>query len=62
VFWSELDIRLHELAPSARPYAELLDGRRGLDEGYEFAPRPDLRGTNEINARDCRARARPPRK
>ena len=51
VFWSELDVRLHELALELLgPYAEL----RGIDahdwmKSYEFAlSGPIYAGTNEI--------------
>jgi alkylation response protein AidB-like acyl-CoA dehydrogenase len=51
VFWSELDIRLHELALELLgPYAELLDGDDAAwMKGYEFAlAGPIYAGTNEI--------------
>jgi alkylation response protein AidB-like acyl-CoA dehydrogenase len=51
VFWSELDIRLHELALELLgPYAELLDGNDAAwIKGYEFAlAGPIYAGTNEI--------------
>ena len=64
VFWSELDIRLHELALDLLgPHAELARRRRrGVDEGLRVrARRPDLRGhQRDPTQRDRRARARPP--
>jgi alkylation response protein AidB-like acyl-CoA dehydrogenase len=51
VFWSELDVRLHELALDLLgPYAELLDGDDAAwMKGYEFAlAGPIYAGTNEI--------------
>jgi len=51
VFWSELDIRLHELALDLLgPHAELLDGDDAAwMKGYEFAlAGPIYAGTNEI--------------
>ncbi len=51
VFWSELDVRLHELALDLLgPHAELLDGDTGAwMKGYEFAlAGPIYAGTNEI--------------
>jgi len=51
VFWSELDVRLHELALDLLgPHAELLDGDAGpWMKGYEFAlAGPIYAGTNEI--------------
>ena len=51
VFWSELDVRLHELALDLLgPHAELLDGDAGAwMKGYEFAlAGPIYAGTNEI--------------
>jgi len=51
VFWSELDVRLHELALDLlRNHAELLDGETGAwMKGYEFAlAGPIYAGTNEI--------------
>jgi len=51
VFWSELDVRLHELALELLgPHAELLDGATGAwMKGYEFAlAGPIYAGTNEI--------------
>jgi alkylation response protein AidB-like acyl-CoA dehydrogenase len=51
VFWSELDVRLHELALELLgPHAELLDGDTGAwMKGYEFAlAGPIYAGTNEI--------------
>src|SRR5471032_2693172 len=51
VFWSELDIRLHELALDVLgPHAELLDGDDAAwMKGYEFAlAGPIYAGTNEI--------------
>src|SRR3954471_11298375 len=51
VFWSELDVRLHELALELLgPYAELLDGDDAAwMKGYEFAlAGPIYAGTNEI--------------
>src|SRR4051812_3390754 len=51
VFWSELDIELHELALELLgPYAELLDGDDAAwMKGYEFAlAGPIYAGTNEI--------------
>jgi alkylation response protein AidB-like acyl-CoA dehydrogenase len=51
VFWSELDIRLHELALDLLgPLAELLDGDDAAwMKGYEFAlAGPIYAGTNEI--------------
>jgi alkylation response protein AidB-like acyl-CoA dehydrogenase len=51
VFWSELDVRLHELAlDMLGPHAELLDGDAGIwMKGYEFAlAGPIYAGTNEI--------------
>jgi alkylation response protein AidB-like acyl-CoA dehydrogenase len=51
VFWSELDIRLHELALDLLgPHAELLDGADAAwMKGYEFAlAGPIYAGTNEI--------------
>jgi alkylation response protein AidB-like acyl-CoA dehydrogenase len=51
VFWSELDLRLHELALDLLgPHAELLDGDTGAwMKGYEFAlAGPIYAGTNEI--------------
>ena len=49
VFWSELDVRLHELALELLgPHAEL-DGQRPWMKGYEFAlAGPIYAGTNEI--------------
>jgi alkylation response protein AidB-like acyl-CoA dehydrogenase len=51
VFWSELDVRLHELALDLLgPHANLLDGDTGAwMKGYEFAlAGPIYAGTNEI--------------
>jgi alkylation response protein AidB-like acyl-CoA dehydrogenase len=51
VFWSELDIELHELALDLLgPHAELLDGNDAAwMKGYEFAlAGPIYAGTNEI--------------
>jgi len=51
VFWSELDLRLHELALDLLgPHAELLDGNDAAwMKGYEFAlAGPIYAGTNEI--------------
>jgi hypothetical protein len=51
VFWSELDVRLHELALELlRDHAELLDGDTAAwMKGYEFAlAGPIYAGTNEI--------------
>ena len=51
VFWSELDVRLHELALELLgDHAELLDGDDGAwMKGYEFAlAGPIYAGTNEI--------------
>jgi alkylation response protein AidB-like acyl-CoA dehydrogenase len=51
VFWSELDVRLHELALDLLgAHAELLDGDPGAwMKGYEFAlAGPIYAGTNEI--------------
>jgi len=51
VFWSELDIRMHELALDLLgPHAELLDGADAAwMKGYEFAlAGPIYAGTNEI--------------
>ena len=51
VFWSELDLRLHELALDLLgAHAELLDGDAGAwMKGYEFAlAGPIYAGTNEI--------------
>ena len=51
VFWSELDIALHELALELLgPHAELLDGDDAAwMKGYEFAlAGPIYAGTNEI--------------
>jgi alkylation response protein AidB-like acyl-CoA dehydrogenase len=51
VFWSDLDIRLHELALELlRDHADLLDGDTGAwMKGYEFAlAGPIYAGTNEI--------------
>ncbi len=51
VFWSELDVRLHELALAMLgPHADLLDGENGAwMKGYEFAlAGPIYAGTNEI--------------
>jgi alkylation response protein AidB-like acyl-CoA dehydrogenase len=51
VFWSELDVRLHELALDLLgEHAELLDGDTGAwMKGYEFAlAGPIYAGTNEI--------------
>jgi alkylation response protein AidB-like acyl-CoA dehydrogenase len=51
VFWSELDVALHELALDLlAPHAELLDGDTGAwMKGYEFAlAGPIYAGTNEI--------------
>jgi alkylation response protein AidB-like acyl-CoA dehydrogenase len=51
VFWSELDVRLHELALDLLgPHAELLDGDNAAwMKGYEFAlAGPIYAGTNEI--------------
>jgi alkylation response protein AidB-like acyl-CoA dehydrogenase len=50
VFWSELDVRLHELAlEMLGPYSELLDGGDAWLKGYEFAlAGPIYAGTNEI--------------
>jgi alkylation response protein AidB-like acyl-CoA dehydrogenase len=51
VFWSELDLRLHELALDLLgPHAELLDGDDAAwMKGYEFAlAGPIYAGTNEI--------------
>jgi len=51
VFWSELDVRLHELALELLgAHAELLDGDTGAwMKGYEFAlAGPIYAGTNEI--------------
>jgi alkylation response protein AidB-like acyl-CoA dehydrogenase len=51
VFWSELDIELHELALDLLgPHAELLDGDDAAwMKGYEFAlAGPIYAGTNEI--------------
>ena len=63
VFWSELDVRLHELALELLgPHAELVDGPTAhWMKGYEFAlGGPDLRGHERDPAqRDRRARARP---
>jgi alkylation response protein AidB-like acyl-CoA dehydrogenase len=51
VFWSELDVRLHELALELlADHAELLDGDTGAwMKGYEFSlAGPIYAGTNEI--------------
>jgi alkylation response protein AidB-like acyl-CoA dehydrogenase len=51
VFWSELDVRLHEIALDLLgPHAELLDGDwAAWMKGYEFAlAGPIYAGTNEI--------------
>jgi len=51
VFWSELDVRLHELALDLLgPHAELLDGDHATwMKGYEFSlAGPIYAGTNEI--------------
>jgi alkylation response protein AidB-like acyl-CoA dehydrogenase len=51
LFWSELDVRLHELALDLLgPHAELVDGRfASWMKGYEFAlSGPIYAGTNEI--------------
>jgi alkylation response protein AidB-like acyl-CoA dehydrogenase len=51
LFWSELDVRLHELAIELLgPHAELLDGDTSAwIKGYEFAlAGPIYAGTNEI--------------
>ncbi len=51
VFWSELDVRLHELAlEMLGPHADLLDAETGAwMKGYEFAlAGPIYAGTNEI--------------
>jgi alkylation response protein AidB-like acyl-CoA dehydrogenase len=51
LFWSELDVRLHELALDLLgPHAELLDGDEAAwMKGYEFAlAGPIYAGTNEI--------------
>ena len=51
VFWSELDVRLHEIALELLgPHAELLDGDTAAwMKGYEFAlAGPIYAGTNEI--------------
>jgi alkylation response protein AidB-like acyl-CoA dehydrogenase len=51
VFWSELDVRMHELALDLLgPHAELLDGPTAAwMKGYEFAlAGPIYAGTNEI--------------
>jgi alkylation response protein AidB-like acyl-CoA dehydrogenase len=51
LFWSELDVRLHELALDLLgPHAELLDGdTASWMKGYEFAlAGPIYAGTNEI--------------
>jgi alkylation response protein AidB-like acyl-CoA dehydrogenase len=51
VFWSELDVRLHEIALDLLgPHAELLDGETAAwMKGYEFAlAGPIYAGTNEI--------------
>jgi alkylation response protein AidB-like acyl-CoA dehydrogenase len=51
IFWSELDVRLHELALDLLgPHAELLDGADAAwMKGYEFAlAGPIYAGTNEI--------------
>jgi alkylation response protein AidB-like acyl-CoA dehydrogenase len=51
VFWSELDVRLHELALELLgPYADVLDGDTGAwMKGYEFSlAGPIYAGTNEI--------------
>jgi alkylation response protein AidB-like acyl-CoA dehydrogenase len=50
VFWSELDVRLHELALELLgPHAELVDRGDGWMKGYEFAlAGPIYAGTNEI--------------
>jgi alkylation response protein AidB-like acyl-CoA dehydrogenase len=51
VFWSELDVRLHELAlEMLGEHAELLDGETGAwIKGYEFSlAGPIYAGTNEI--------------
>jgi alkylation response protein AidB-like acyl-CoA dehydrogenase len=51
VFWSELDVRLHDLALELLgPHADLLDGETGAwMKGYEFAlAGPIYAGTNEI--------------
>jgi alkylation response protein AidB-like acyl-CoA dehydrogenase len=51
LFWSELDVRLHELALDLLgPHAELLDGpTAGWMKGYEFSlSGPIYAGTNEI--------------
>jgi alkylation response protein AidB-like acyl-CoA dehydrogenase len=51
LFWSELDVRLHELALDLLgPHAELLDGETSAwMKGYEFAlAGPIYAGTNEI--------------
>jgi alkylation response protein AidB-like acyl-CoA dehydrogenase len=51
VFWSELDVRLHELAlEMLGPYADLLDGDNAAwMKGYEFSlAGPIYAGTNEI--------------
>ena len=51
VFWSELDVRLHELALELLgEHAELLDDAAGAwMKGYEFSlAGPIYAGTNEI--------------
>ena len=51
VFWSELDVELHELALELLgPHAELLDGPHAAwMKGYQFAlAGPIYAGTNEI--------------
>src|SRR5262249_52556923 len=50
VFWSELDVRLHEHALALLGAdAELTDEETGWMKGYEFAlPGPIYGGTNEI--------------
>jgi alkylation response protein AidB-like acyl-CoA dehydrogenase len=50
VFWSELDVRLHELALELLgPHADLLDSSDGWMKGYEFSlAGPIYAGTNEI--------------
>jgi alkylation response protein AidB-like acyl-CoA dehydrogenase len=51
VFWSELDVRLHELALDLLgPHAELVDGNDAAwMKGYQFAlAGPIYAGTNEI--------------
>ena len=51
IFWSELDVALHDLALDLLgPHAELLDGPEGAwMKGYEFSlAGPIYAGTNEI--------------